>query len=395
MIIIGMLLIVAVLLDGYRRVRNENRHRIKVSLSRQAYRRARSSPPVVGADDDDEPNPELPNGGARVITKRKVSLQLDQAVPVLLDSVAVPPQLQPDEEPVPAPCAAVDPEPAVEAPAANDANDRFDHRRDGDLAQDDAATDVRHDKPAEPPPEVTATESPAPAVEATAAYARTVDDESRAPLAAAARSVETNGDGRSSLHENRVGPRDEEPDEKIAGEASGSRRSAWHAFGFRRRDEAGESTPMRTGPSDAAPQDVLAVYVTARNGGRFKGQDLLQLLLACDLRFGKKNIFHRHEKPNGCGAVQFSVANIIEPGTFDLDRIEEFSTPGVCLFLVLPGPEAPYKAFDYMIETAQVLVRHLDGELRDDTHSALTRQTLEHCRQRIRDFERKQLTLHL
>jgi cell division protein ZipA len=48
-----------------------------------------------------------------------------------------------------------------------------------------------------------------------------------------------------------------------------------------------------------------------------------------------------------------------------------------------------------MVETAQVLVKHLEGELRDDAHSALTRQTLEHCRQRIRDFERRQLTLHL
>jgi cell division protein ZipA len=146
---------------------------------------------------------------------------------------------------------------------------------------------------------------------------------------------------------------------------------------------------------DLPAKEVLPIYVIARNRGTFKGQDLLQILLACDLRFGRMNIFHRYEKANGKGAVQFSVANLVEPGTFNLDRIEEFSTPGVCLFLSLPGPEAPYKAFDYMVETANVLVKHLDGELRDEAHSAMTQQTLEHCRQRIRDFERKQLTLHL
>jgi len=48
-----------------------------------------------------------------------------------------------------------------------------------------------------------------------------------------------------------------------------------------------------------------------------------------------------------------------------------------------------------MVETAQVLVRHLHAELRDDAHSVMTAQTIEHCRQRIRDFERKQLTLQL
>jgi cell division protein ZipA len=48
-----------------------------------------------------------------------------------------------------------------------------------------------------------------------------------------------------------------------------------------------------------------------------------------------------------------------------------------------------------MVETAQVLVRHLHAEMRDDAQSVMTAQTIEHCRQRIRDFERKQLTLQL
>ena len=50
----------------------------------------------------------------------------------------------------------------------------------------------------------------------------------------------------------------------------------------------------------------------------------------------------------------------------------------------------PYEA---MLETARCLVKNLGGELRDQTHSVATKQTLEHYRQRIRDFERRQLTL--
>ncbi|MFK8020120.1 MAG: cell division protein ZipA [Pseudomonadales bacterium] len=140
-------------------------------------------------------------------------------------------------------------------------------------------------------------------------------------------------------------------------------------------------------------EEFLAVYVLAKNEDGFNGADLLQILLACDLRFGKRNIFHRHEYKNGTGPVQFSMANIVEPGVFDLNTIESFQTPGVCFFLSLPGPEDPLKAFDYMVETANCIVRNLDGDLKDEVRSAMTTQTLSHYRQRVQEFERRQLTM--
>ena len=124
----------------------------------------------------------------------------------------------------------------------------------------------------------------------------------------------------------------------------------------------------------------------------FKGPDLLHILLACDLRFGDMNIFHRHEQSGGTGAVQFSMANSVEPGIFDLDAIDDFTTTGVCFFMSVPGPKEPIKAFEFMVETAQCLVSNLDGEMRDESRSVMTNQTLEHCRQRLQEFERRQLT---
>ena len=58
----------------------------------------------------------------------------------------------------------------------------------------------------------------------------------------------------------------------------------------------------------------------------------------------------------------------------------------------VPGPEEPIKAFECMIETAQCLVSNLNGEMLDESRSVMTSQTLEHCRQRLHDFERLQLT---
>ena len=155
--------------------------------------------------------------------------------------------------------------------------------------------------------------------------------------------------------------------------------------------EAFREDTAETVAIDPADQEVIVINVMAKDG-QFKGDELLQILLACDCRFGEMSIFHRYEGSGGKGAVQFSIVNSVEPGTFDLDNINSFNTPGVTFFVKVPGPKEPIKAFDYMVETAQCLVKNLNGELRDETHSVMTAQTLEHCRNRIREIERKQLT---
>ena len=135
--------------------------------------------------------------------------------------------------------------------------------------------------------------------------------------------------------------------------------------------------------------DVLFFF---EDGGFRNPEDILHILLACDLRFGDMNFFHRHEFAAGRGAIQFSVANMMQPGVFDIDNMADMNTPGLVFFLTLPGPEDMMKAFDYMLETAQAVARNLDGDVLDESRSVLTRQTLEHCRQQIRDLERQLLT---
>ncbi|MEH6550907.1 MAG: cell division protein ZipA [Pseudomonadales bacterium] len=138
--------------------------------------------------------------------------------------------------------------------------------------------------------------------------------------------------------------------------------------------------------------DVLVVNVISKSSAGFAGRPLLELLLACDVRFGDMDIFHRYEHSGGKGRVQFSIANLMEPGTFDVDNMDDFSTRGLGFFMRLPGPRKPMDAFTAMVETADAIARNLGGELRDEDQSVVRKQTLEHLRQRIHDFERKQLT---
>ncbi len=153
--------------------------------------------------------------------------------------------------------------------------------------------------------------------------------------------------------------------------------------------EPGRPEPGRL-PRDVDPEVFMLNVVSRRREG-FRGEDILHILLACDLRFGDMNFFHRHEFEAGRGAIQFSVANMMQPGVFDIDNMSDFNTPGLVFFLTLPGPQDMMKAFDYMLETAQTVARNLDGDVLDESRSVLTRQTLDHCRQQIRDLERRML----
>ena len=141
----------------------------------------------------------------------------------------------------------------------------------------------------------------------------------------------------------------------------------------------------------AGGDEVMVLNVISSDSAGFQGPDLLQVLLACDVRYGSMNIFHRHEQLKGEGQVQFSVANAVEPGTFNLDAIDEFSTPGVSFFMKLSTPENPSEAFDCMLETARCIANNLNGEILDDSMSAVTAQTLEHCRTRLTEYQRRHL----
>lgn len=144
-------------------------------------------------------------------------------------------------------------------------------------------------------------------------------------------------------------------------------------------------------PQPTEPTEVLVVNVMSREGELFHGPELLQVMITAGLKHGDMNIFHKHVDGHAENPAVFSVANILNPGTFDLDAIEEFTTRGVSLFLAMPSVISNRDAFEDMLRTAQQIRAALDGELRDDHRSVMTAQTIEHYRQRIHDYELRKL----
>lgn len=157
----------------------------------------------------------------------------------------------------------------------------------------------------------------------------------------------------------------------------------------RRRQSASESGQPLAGANRPDAEEVLVINVLAKPEQAFAGPALKKLFEACGLEFGDMDIYHRHETTDTTSPVQFSVANAVEPGTFRPKDMTSMATPGISFFMSLPGPTSAMQAFEFMLETAQCVVRNLGGELKDERRSVMTPQTIEHCRQRIREYERK------
>lgn len=150
-----------------------------------------------------------------------------------------------------------------------------------------------------------------------------------------------------------------------------------------------EPQPAPATDAPKAPDEVLIINVMARRGEVFAGPELLEAMVSNGLRYGDMDIFHRHESEDGRGKILFSAANMVVPGTFDLSAMEDFTSPGISMFLSLPIASDSLAAYNLMADTAHGIAEALGGEMKDENRSVMTRQTIEHGRQRVMEYERK------
>ena len=327
LIAIGTLVIIGIVIDGLRRMRRARKESIAISSG-------------MGADNlkesplDDDHNPELPNGGARAIS-----------------------------------------------------NDTLEER--GYVRREKPARRTPQQKPTRPVRETLRDDDPSANVRS--ASAEPWQDETGAPVA---ENMETSGFSSVEQEETTAdagwGAADDYPLDDAESDLAAGTATQVETESAPQEPEEREPEPPLAGANRPAAREVIVINVLAPQGSEFSGAALQKLFEACGLVHGDMEIYHRHEAEDTISPVQFSVANAVEPGTFKPNNVAAMTTPGISFFMSMPGPTSALEAFEFMLETAQCVVRNLGGELKDERRSVMTAQTIEHCRQRIREYERKQ-----
>lgn len=148
-------------------------------------------------------------------------------------------------------------------------------------------------------------------------------------------------------------------------------------------DRAADETPP---PPD--PDRIVVLYVRARGDQRITGPRLIEAARMAGLEYGDMDIYHRLDESGNRESI-FSMANMVAPGTLEHTQSPDFSTPGVALFMRLPGPLGALDAWDAMLATARRLAELLDADMLDENHSSLNRQRIQQIREDMREYERR------
>ena len=131
---------------------------------------------------------------------------------------------------------------------------------------------------------------------------------------------------------------------------------------------------------------IIVCHVVAREHEVFTGPMIVQMMSDLELEHGDMGVFHYNIERFERKQSIYCIANMLKPGTFDLETIDSFETRGLTLILQLPGPEDELKSFNIMIEHAQRLAAFLNGDLLDESRNPMTKQTISQYKEQVQLF---------
>ncbi len=151
-----------------------------------------------------------------------------------------------------------------------------------------------------------------------------------------------------------------------------------------------------TADENTDEEKIIVLYLVEQHGGMLSGADIISSLEHAGLRYGDMKIFHYFSDLDSSQSPPvFSIANLVDPGWFDLISIDKIKTPGLTLFMRLPGPVSSVRAFDEMLDVINKLEQLIPITLKDKARNKVSKQMLMHMREEVVEFDRtKKLQQH-
>ncbi|CAK0758495.1 Cell division protein ZipA [Gammaproteobacteria bacterium] len=148
-----------------------------------------------------------------------------------------------------------------------------------------------------------------------------------------------------------------------------------------------EDTPPSSSPSPVVEEKLVVINLVAPVDRPYSGPDLLTALQDAALVYGDMSIFHHRYK--GHRRPVFSMANMVEPGTFNPPAMDDFLTPGLTFFMRLPGQVKGPQALDRLLKSAQHLAAELGGNLCDQRRRPLDKPAIAKLRDEVAKHQQR------
>ena len=130
-----------------------------------------------------------------------------------------------------------------------------------------------------------------------------------------------------------------------------------------------------------SPSDIIVLYILPKGDEELLGAQINSSAQAMGLSFGDMNIFHYRPGHRNI----FSLANMLEPGSFDADTIHDLKTSGLTIFMKITGND-PLDDLTEMLQRSYQLAGLLGARLCNSKRQPLTEQDAENYRTQVSEF---------
>ncbi|MBD3776985.1 MAG: cell division-like protein [Thiotrichales bacterium] len=149
-------------------------------------------------------------------------------------------------------------------------------------------------------------------------------------------------------------------------------------------EQQGESPGQSQGAKTEPEIFALLVLSTGGSGQEFSMEAVNQALLGVGLSFSKNQIYVTTDSK---GREIIRVANILEPGTFPTDNLQNHTTPGIALILQLPTSIRAPAAMHDLIMMARKISQRLNGRLYNMERHLIKESDLQAMRDAAVEYE--------
>ncbi|GBU08922.1 hypothetical protein AwWohl_00600 [Gammaproteobacteria bacterium] len=133
------------------------------------------------------------------------------------------------------------------------------------------------------------------------------------------------------------------------------------------------------------PTETIALILAAPENSPYLGQEIFSVIhnFELPLSIGNEGFLEQITTTYFGEEVEFSIASMLHPGSFDVPNINQMKIPGILFFMDIPTADHQKDTFEQMLKVAARFGNELGGSLLDQDKKALDAKSVQTLRNYI------------